>query len=356
MKYSSKKDQKKFNVFFNQGTMDYDTVIVGGGPAGLAAAFFLKGRTAVIERLDSNYDRYHSICGEGISEDAFASLRPMEPWAVKNHVSVTKLKWPGGKILEIGNKGYILDRPKFLKELRNRCDTEFIHGNVVDIEDKGDRYEVMLGNGSKIRCRYLIGADGCYSVVRKKIFGSEPLRTISVKHAITEEEHDGSMTIELSERYDGTYRWTFPSGDNVSIGCMTSVDEMQGTVRKIPIGCVKEVVKGNAFLAGDAAGMANPISFGGLKAALLAGKNAANAINKGDPKVYGRWWSFSILSSNKFMKFHEKLRKWSDDDMKNASKPFRNGHLAISAITAILTKPWNINMYVGCLFAFKFSW
>jgi len=356
MKYSLTKDQKKFNVFFDYGIMDHDTVIVGGGPAGLAAAFFLEGRVAVIERLDSNYERYHSICGEGISEDAFASLRPMEPWAVKNHVTVTKLKWPGGKILEIGSKGYILDRPKFLKELKSKCNAEFIHGNVVDIRDNCDHYEVILGNGTTIRCRYIIGADGCYSVVRKKLFSSEPLRMISVKHSIVEEEHDGSMTVELSEKYDGTYRWTFPSGDNVSIGCMTSVDETKGAVRKVPIGCVEDVVKGNAFLTGDAAGMANPISFGGLKAALLAGKNAAHAINKGDPKIYGRWWSLSILSSKKFMKFHERLRKWSDDDMKKASRPFRNGHLILSAIAAILTKPWNINMYIGCLFAFKFSW
>ena len=336
--------------------MDIDTIVVGGGPAGLAAAFFLKGKTVIIERLDSNYDRYHSICGEGISEDAFASLKPIEPWAVKNHVRSTKLKWPGGKVLEIGSKGYILDRPKFLKELKERCNAEFIHGNVADVTENNGLYDVILSNGRTLRCKYIIGADGCYSVVRKKLFGSEPLRTISVKHIITETEHDGSMTVELGKRYDGTYRWTFPSGDNVSIGCMASMDETKGAVRKMPIGCVKEVVKGNAFLAGDAAGMANPISFGGLRVALLAGKKAAMAVNKEDPKAYGRWWSLSILSSKRFMKFHEKLRKWSDDDMKNASRPFRNGHLVISAITAIVTRPWNINMYIGCLFAFKFSW
>jgi Dehydrogenases (flavoproteins) len=249
--------------------MDIDTVIVGSGPAGLAAAFFLKGRTAVIERLDSNYDRYHSICGEGISEDAFAALRPMEPWAAKNRVSVTKLKWPGGKVLEIGSKGYILDRPKFLKELKSRCDAEFINGNVVDIIQNNDSYEVILNDGRSLKCKYLIGADGCYSVVRRKIFGTEPLRMISVKHMITETEHDGSMTIELGERYDGTYRWTFPSGDNVSVGCMTSIDpDLKGATRTISVGCVDEVVKGNAFLAGDAAGMANPVSFGGLRAAM----------------------------------------------------------------------------------------
>ena len=336
--------------------MDFNTVVVGGGPAGLAAAFFLKGRTAVIERLDFNYDRYHSICGEGISEDAFAALRPMQPWAVKNHVSITKLKWPGEKVLEVGSKGYILDRPKFLKELKSRCNAEFIHGNVIDIVENDCSYSIILNDGRTMTCRYLIGADGCYSTVRREFFSSEPSRMISVKHMITEQEHDGSMTIELSEKYDGTYRWIFPSGDKVSIGYVSSIDEAKGSTRKIPIGPVREVVKGNAFLAGDAAGMANPISFGGLKAAMLAGKNAAIAVNKKDPKIYERWWSLSILSSKKFMRFHEKLRKWSDDDMKNAARPFRNGHLVMSAMAAILTKPWNINMYLGCLFAFKFSW
>jgi len=337
--------------------MNFDTIVVGGGPAGLAAAFFLKGNVAVIERLDSNYERYHSICGEGISEDAFASIRPIEPWAVKNHVTVTKLKWPGGKVLEIGSKGYILDRPKFLNELKSRCNAEFIHGNVIDVKDNSGSYDVILSSGRTLTCRYIIGADGCYSVVRKELFGPAPLRTISVKHIITGTGHDGSMTVELGERYDGTYKWTFPSGDNSSKGCMASADpDIKGSVRKMPIGPVDEVVKGNAFLAGDAAGMANPISFGGLRIALIAGKNAAKAINRGNPKAYGRWWSLSILSSKKFMKFHERLRKWSDDDMKNAARPFRNGHLVLSAIMAIITRPWNINMYIGCLFAFKFSW
>lgn len=347
--------------------MEFDALVIGGGPAGLAAAFFLSDsdiRVGVVERLSTErYDRYHSICGEGISNDAFLDLRPMEPWGIKNHISKATLIWPDEKEIDVPVKGYIIDRPTFLQELRDRCSSqgvEFIEGSARDITENEDGYVVTLRDGREIRCRYLVGADGAWSIVRKKLFDSVPTECRPVKHYVTRNSGVDSLRVYLNDKYGGSYRWEFPSGENMTVGFAKGYDSVDDFItedaRYLPFGGVGDIVKGNAFLLGDAAAMSNPVSFGGLKAALLSGKKCAQAISKESPRSYQRWWDRSILSSKRFMAFHEKLQSWSNDDMIKAVKPFSNRFLIPSALWAVISRPWNIGMYIGCLFAFKFSW
>ena len=116
------------------------------------------------------------------------------------------------------------------------------------------------------------------------------------------------------------------------------------------------IVKDRALLIGDAAAMANPVSFGGLKAALLSGKIASRAIMKNDPELLQRWWDSSILSDRRFMEFNEKLKTWSAEDMNDAVRPFRHGGIYLPGLWACISRPKNIRMYFGCLFAFRYGW
>lgn len=346
--------------------MDADTVVVGSGPAGLSAAFFLSSgdKVIVVDRLDGDrYDRYHSICGEGISEDAFASISPIEPWHIRNRIRGTTLIWPDGTEIHVPCRGYILDRPGFQRELRRRCEEKgavFISGRVTGVAETDEGYRVTLSDGRTMECGNIIGADGAFSIVRKELFGTEPRICEPVKHYITEKETDRDLIVHLDEKYHGTYKWVFPSGDKSSVGFAKEYDALDEYVsegaRYIPFGGVGKIVKGNAYLVGDAAAMTNPISFGGLRVAMLSGKKAAEAILAGRPSRYRRWWKRSILSSKRFMWFHEKLKGWSNEDMTAAVRPFKNGRLVPSALWAIVSRPWNIGMYIGCLFAFKFTW
>ena len=87
-------------------------IIVGSGPAGMSAAFFLSLNDhdiTVIERLgDSQYNRYHEICGGGISKKAFKELRPMEPSGIVNEISKTRIVWPDGTEVRMKTPGYII--------------------------------------------------------------------------------------------------------------------------------------------------------------------------------------------------------------------------------------------------------
>jgi hypothetical protein len=56
------------------------------------------------------------------------------------------------------------------------------------------------------------------------------------------------------------------------------------------------------------------------------------------------------------MDFNDTLKKWSAEEMNDAVRPFRHGGIYLPGIWACLTRPKNIHMYFGCLFAFRYGW
>ena len=342
-----------------------DVIIVGSGPAGMSVAFFLSlkegFKITVLERLsERQYERYHSICGGGISKRAFRELRPMVPADVVNEISRTRIVWPNGTEVRLRTPGYILDRPTFLSGLRAECmrrGVEFVNRSVTDVEYDG-RYTLRTTSGDVFFSDWLIGADGCCSIVRKSMFGTTPKSRIPATECIVEGRKNDDLEIRLVPDGSRTYTWSFPRGENTCTGGMKGYrdDCISMGSRFIPIGGVGAIVKDRALLIGDAAAMANPVSFGGLKAALLSGKIASKAIMSNRSEILQRWWDSSILSDRRFMDFNAKLKTWSAEDMNEAVRPFRHGGIYLPGIWACITQPKNIGMFFGCLFAFRYGW
>lgn len=348
----------------------YEVAIIGAGPAGAAAAFFLAhagvGDVLLLDRMlgEESFDRYHSICGEGISRRAFRGLEPMEPWHLRGPMGRTELLWPGEIRVERKVEGLILDRPRFLAELHERAEQGGCHlrrGALESVEMDDEDHVLRLRDGREVRCRWLIGADGAFSRVRRDLFGSRPRGMMQVQRFLSEQPApaDGAL-IELGERYRGGYRWTFPSGDGSNYGFPKGCDSPEEVLdkggRHLPFGGVGELVRGRAMLLGDAAAQANPVCFAGLLPAFRGAKAVARAIVRDNPRIYSRWWERSLLSSPRFFATHERLRSWSDEDMRRAAHPFRRGVNPLSVTHALLTMPGNLPMYVGCLFTFQYAW
>lgn len=342
--------------------MECDVLIIGSGPAGMSAAMHMKGfggRVVVLERLSPRmFPRYHSVCGEAVSDRMFSKVG-LEPTAVVRRVDRIEIAYPGGVTIDIPVRGSVVDRPAMLSEMKGRCDAEFLHGTATRVSQEGDGFLVETTAGP-ISCRFLIGADGAHSVVRRDVFGSDPAMLPVVNNLVP---GDGGSVLAFSvgEDYAGLYRWRFPSKDGfVSLGSPKGAELPEGTVvtgaRHLPFGGVPETVRGNVVLVGDAAGLANALCYGGIGIGMLSGMMAAEAVKRGDLSRYSRWSRKSIYTNPHFMRAHREFSQWTDDDIKEAMRPFRGGYSLARGFVAIVGHPRYANVYFATWMAFKLGW
>ncbi|MFT0899539.1 FAD-dependent monooxygenase [Candidatus Methanoprimaticola sp. MG2] len=341
-------------------------VIVGAGPAGMSAAMTLSGRmdTIVIERLDdARFGRYHSICGEAVSDRSFKRLGWM-PSAIVRRVDAIGISSSGGRSIAIPVKGSIVDRPSMLAEMRSRCDARFVRGSVRSVERTDDGFRLTLCDGRTFECGWLLGADGAHSTVRRDVFHADATDRLPIVNCIAEGDADPVLGFTVAGRYSGGYSWLFPSKPGtVSVGFPKGCGDpakVEGLrehgARDLPFGVLDTVADGNCALIGDAACLANPLCYGGIGAALLSGRFAAEAILKGDLGIYGRWVAGDRMFDHRFMDAHRTFCSWTDDEIEDAMMPFEKGYSVLRGLYAILRRPGFSNLYMAIFIALRIGW
>lgn len=309
----------------------YDAIVVGGGPAGCVASFFLLHysggamKVLLLERLDDGkHPRYHRMCGEGLSARTFKDLRPLKPNAVTCDISRAIEHWPHEKSFEVKAKGYLIDRGQFLKGLMRRFEGmggEIRQETVTGIVGRGPGFEVKCLSGRSYECDKLLGADGAHSVVRRDCFGSSPRYSLMAdQYILPRKTIPDAIQFFYEARYKGAYRWEFPAGESTRVGFPTGIDErpqdpLECHRRMVVFGGVGDIARGRACLVGDAAAQTNSLTFGGLHTSMMAGKMAAEAVVSGDPEQYQRRWSSSRFASPHYLNAWLLLRDMDDEQL-----------------------------------------
>ncbi|MBC7218660.1 MAG: NAD(P)/FAD-dependent oxidoreductase [Hadesarchaea archaeon] len=352
----------------------YDVVVVGAGPAGSVAAYSAAKGGANVLMLERRREIGVPVqCGEALSEDVLKEMKikPDPSWAV-NPTSSVKIVSPSGIAVRIserrvtGKVGYILNRKVFDKYLAVRAAEAgadirvgtYVYGLVMrDGRICGVRAR-GVGEDFEVGAKVVIAADGVGSRVARWAGMNTAVKLDDFESGIqfqmvgVDFESPTMLEFYLSSRIaPGGYAWVFPKGEhmaNVGLGVLGSraerraIDYLRDFVANTPAlakgkvveinaggipvgGPLKQTVKGNVVLVGDAARQVNALTGGGIDSAMRAGQIAgevvAEAVKEGDVserklKEYERRWREKMGKSHeRYLKAKNVLLSLSDREL-----------------------------------------
>ena len=294
----------------------YDTVIIGGGPAGMACGITLKAAGAepiIIER--STFPR-NKTCAGLVTAKTYRLIQELFGGEAdgglfccsSEHVRLFRrtdllvdapLERPVRLVNRRGFDSALADRYKALG------------GDILEgernIQIDYDSRLITLTGGDTVRYERLLFADGALSMSRRLTGEGKDELAFGIEVYVP---HD-LLPVDSVDLYFGYlntgYAWVFPHGDTVCIGAAdlyrkgadyravlegflhdlgVSADDLKYIGAFLPYGKAvsQDALPDNIMLLGDAAGLTDPISGEGLYMAMQSGIYAARALSDPEPK------------------------------------------------------------------------
>jgi flavin-dependent dehydrogenase len=295
---------------------DVDVLVAGGGPVGLATAILAAHAgfsTLVLERRHGLVDK---ACGEGLMPGALAALRELgaDPPG-RDFGGIRYVDAAGGRTASArfrAGPGRGVRRTALSRTLADVADAAGVKratGVVADI-----RQEVGAVTASGVRARWLVGADGLHSAVRRELgldgrpsqrprfglrrhFATAPWSDLVEVHwssgaeaYVTPVADDlvgvAVLTAERGRPYD---EWLadFPllrerlAGADAVTGVLGAGPLEQNASRR---------VAGRVLLVGDAAGYVDALTGEGVAVGLAQSRALVDCLARGRPADYEAAW------------------------------------------------------------------
>lgn len=285
-----------------------DVLVVGLGPAGASAAAAAAAKGAHVIAIDRKSQAGVPVqCAELVPRMIAMECSEIDHARRQHIAAMATYVEDALPHVEPQFPGIMIDRAAFDAALVDQAretgaDCRLKHP-LRAIDDNG---VATLANGSRITSKVLIGADGPHSIVGKA--SGSPNTEIAETRQITVPllQSFDATDIFLSAGIPGGYGWLFPKGSVANLGLGVAppwrhqlkplLEDLhdrlaeQGRVGRevlahtggaIPVGGMRQLVSNldgtTVLLAGDAAGLSNPISGAGINAAVISGREAGVA-------------------------------------------------------------------------------
>jgi geranylgeranyl reductase family protein len=234
-------------------TQRYDLAIVGGGPAGAAAAWQASQAGARVVVLDKAEFPRDKPCGDGLTARAVSYLQRMglsEEVSKFHRVDGVKVFSPSEWDLSFPRRpgmphhGYVARRPELdtiLLRHAGSAGAEIREGAEVTgpVQDAGGRVTgVILKGGERVNAAAVIAADGAYSPIKRAMKLDSQYNgysAIAIRAEMPANRPDSNMLeIYLKLAFEGDqlpgYGWVFPFGGgqiNIGLGYVNSYKKWQ---------------------------------------------------------------------------------------------------------------------------------
>lgn len=308
------------------GRDSHDLVVVGAGPAGSVAALAaLRAepglRVLLLDRHDFPRDK---SCGDGVAPHVLDVLRPLGAAdVVDGWTPLTQLELSRGSRRVAGGMArpvHVVPREVLDARLVERATAAGARLRRRRVREVGVAADGVVLDGA-LEAAVVVGADGAHSDVARALGRSaRGPRAVALRgYAPTPTGRAARQVIRYGERRQPSYAWSFDRGDgwsNVGYGELVGGDDpptrallldqleqlLPGSVpagrqwrgHPLPLsgwgwGGVQPA--GPVLLAGDAAGLVNPMTGEGIYYAVAtgaaAGRAAVRALRDGSPAAAG---------------------------------------------------------------------